>query len=99
MLLCLLDGLLRKGDKEGCASVPGFPLVHVVRAEEVAALSRDRVQGRLIEVGKIGGVALGRSEAMVRLFYREVAARLILLAGSCPAADDRQAAEDGMLNV
>ena len=50
-------GFRAEGQRERRAFVPSFPLIHVVGAEEISTLARDRVQGGLIEVGKVRGEA------------------------------------------
>src|SRR5580704_6403675 len=99
MRLGLLHCLLRKRQGERCAFVPGLPLVHVVGAEEISGLSGYGVQSGLVEVGKVGGVALGGAEEAVDLFDGHTVAGLIMAAGTGPAADDGQTTENGMLDV
>jgi len=99
MLLRRGDGLLGEGKKKRRAFVPGFPLIHVIRTEEIAALPGDCVQRRLIEIGEIGGVTLGGAEGAVHLFDGETAPGLIVQAGTGPSADERKTAQDRVIDV
>ena len=47
----------RQGER--CSFVPGLPLIHVVRAEEISALAGYDVQCRLVEIGQIRRESLG----------------------------------------
>src|ERR1039457_6454275 len=49
----LLDRGLREGKRKGRASVPGLPLVHVIRTEEDSALSRHQVQRAFVKVREV----------------------------------------------
>src|SRR5262245_13890693 len=80
------------------AFVPRFPLIHVMRAEEVSALAGDCVQRGFIEVRQVGGVAFRRSERAAYLFHRETAAGLFLETGAIPAPDQRKATQHRVLD-
>src|SRR5277367_1039479 len=83
-----------------CGSVvPGFPLVHVVGAEEVSGLSGHEVQCGLVEVGEIRGESFRRPMMPRDCFYRIAAARLLLHARSGPALDDWNLSQHWMLNL
>lgn len=43
--------------REGCAVVPGGPLIHKPGAGGVAGLAENEIESRAIEVGEIGGEA------------------------------------------
>ena len=48
--------------------VPGGPLVHEPGAGGVAGLAEDYVEGGVVEVGEVGGEALGGAEVAANLF-------------------------------
>src|SRR5581483_11478642 len=55
MSLVLLDFLRGKGQSKREPSLPGLPLIHVIRAQEITALAGHGIQCALVEVGKIKG--------------------------------------------
>ena len=79
VLFHLCDCFLGEVQREGCAFVPGLPLIHVVGAEQVTGLASDGIQGGLVEVGEIGSVAFGGTEGAAHLLDGETAAGLVVL--------------------
>ncbi len=76
------------GQGEGRAVVPGGPLVHEPVTGGVAGLAEDYVEGGVVEVGEVGGEALGGAEVAADLFDGGGVAGLGLSAGSGGDADD-----------
>ena len=62
----LLHRVGRERQLEGAAMVVRVPLIVVVLVENIARLSIDDVQRRVVEVRHIGGEALGRAELRAR---------------------------------
>ena len=87
------------GEGEGCAVIPGGPLVHEPGAERVGGLAENKIEGAVVEVGEVGDEALGGTEGAAYLLDGEPASGLIVQAGPAPAANERQAAEHGMFDV
>ncbi len=83
--------------------VPGGPLVHEPGAERVAGLAEDEVEGGVVEVGEVGGEALGGAEGAADLFDGGVVAALGLDAGaggdSDEALEEWGLAVDGVFDV
>ena len=96
-------GGVGEGEGEGGAVIPGGPLIHKPRACWVAGLAEDEVEGAGVEVGEVGGEALGGAEGAADLFDGGVVAALGLDACSGGEADealeDRGLAVDGVLDV
>ena len=84
----LLDGGGGVGEWEGGAVVPGGPLIHEPGAGGVAGLAEDYVEGGVVEVGEVGGEALGGAEVAADLFDGGGVAGLGLGAGAGGDADD-----------
>lgn len=74
--------------REGCAFVPGWPLVHEPWADRIAGLAEDDVQGGAVEVGEVGSETLGRAEGAANLFDGGGIAALRLCADSGGYADE-----------
>src|ERR1700733_2471012 len=85
--------------RERGSVVPGFPLVHVVGAEEVSGLSGHDVQRGLVEVGEIRGESFRGPVVPGDCLDRVTAARLLLHARSSPALDDWNFSQHRMLNL
>ena len=96
-------GGVGEGQGEGGAFVPGGPLVHEPGAGGVAGLAEDEVEGGVVEVGEVGGEALGGTEGAAYLFDGGGVAALRLGAGSGGDADEALEQwglrEDGVLDV
>src|SRR5205807_8052563 len=90
-------GSIAERHREGKAFIPGVPLVHVVRAEELARLSGDDIKGAGIEVGEVNGHALGWAKACADLLDGSAVARLRNTSRACPSASHRNAGEYRML--
>ena len=73
--------------------VPGGPLVHEPGAEGVGGFAEDEVEGAVVEVGEVGGEALGGAEGAADLFDGDVVAALRLDAGA--DGDSDEALEEG----
>ena len=69
-------GGVREGQGEGGAVIPGGPLVHEPGAEGVGGLAEDEVEGAVVEVGQVGGEALGGTEGAADLLDGDVVAAL-----------------------
>ena len=63
----LRDGGVGEGEGEGGAVVPGGELVEEPGAGGVAGLAEDEVEGAVVEVGEVGGEALGGAEGAADL--------------------------------
>ena len=81
-------GGVGEGQGEGGAVIPGGPLVHEPGAEGVGGLAEDQVEGAVVEVGQVGGEALGGTEGAAYLFDGNVVAALGLDAGADGDADE-----------
>ncbi len=96
-------GGVGEGQGEGGALVPGGPLVHEPGAEGVGGLAEDEVEGAVVQVGEVGGEALGGAEGAADLFDGDVVAALRLDAGadgdSDEALEERGAAVDGVIDL
>ena len=83
--------------------VPGGPLVHEPGAGGVGGFAEDEVEGAVVEVGEVGGEALGGTEGAADLFDGGVVAALRLDAGaggdSDEALEESGLAVDGVLDV
>jgi len=89
----VVDGGVGEGQREGGAVVPGGPLIHEPGAHGVGGFAEDEVEGAVVEVGEVGGEALGGAEAVAYLFDGDVVAALGLDAGAGWNSDE--ALEDG----
>ena len=98
-----VDGGVSEGHGKRGAVIPDGPLVHEPGAGGVAGLAEDDVQGAVVEVGEVGGEALGGTEAAGDLLDGGVVAALRLRAGADGLAyeelKDRGLAEDGVFDV
>src|SRR6266702_5569680 len=96
-------GLFGEGQGVGDTFVPGGPLAEEPGAGGIGRLAEDEVEGGVVEVGEIGGEALGGAEGAAYLFDRGAVSALRLDAGSDGEADealeDGRLAEDGVLDV
>src|SRR5665213_1648519 len=90
------EGMLRRGvcggfaegQREGGAFVPGWPLVHEPGAGWVAGLAEDDIESGVIEIGEVGGEALGGAEGAANLLDSGGVAALRLGSGSSGHADE-----------
>src|SRR4051812_30015556 len=65
----LVDGVMREGKREARAAVPGLPLVHVIRTEDLAGLSGHDVGEGAVEVPEVDGEPLRSAEAASGSFH------------------------------
>ena len=83
--------------------IPGGPLVHEPWAEGVGGFAEDQVEGAVVEVGEVGGEALGGAEGVADLLDGDVVAALRLDAGadgdSDEALEERRLAVDGVIDL
>ena len=97
-----VDGGVGEGQGEGGAVVPGGPLIHEPGADGICGFAENQVEGAVVEVGEVGGEALGGSEAAAYLFDGSVVAALGLDASAGwdgdEALEERGLAVDGVLD-
>src|SRR5579871_5025370 len=93
------DSFLAEGKREGCALVPRLPLIHVIRAEEISALSSNRIQSGLIEIRQIRREALRRPVIRRDGLYRVSATRLFPQPGYGPMRNHWNLTQDRMLDI
>ena len=98
-----VGGGFGEGQGGGCVVVPGWPLVEEPGAGGVAGLAQDQVEGGLVEVGEVGGEALGGAEGAAYLFDGGGVSALGLEAGAYREIDDGfedgREAVDGVLDI
>jgi hypothetical protein len=90
-------GVLREGHGKTESLVPGAELVHIVGAEELTGLAGQDIENAVIQAGEVDGHSLGRSGGTAGLFHGVAVARLGQCLRSAPAFEDRDLAEDRML--
>src|SRR5581483_12036824 len=86
-------------ERVGGSFIPGLPLVHVVRAQEISTLPGDDVQGRAVQVRQVRGEALRGAMMSADGLDCVSAAGLLLPSRTRPVPQDRDSAQDGMLNL
>src|ERR1700733_9035667 len=98
-----IDCRVAEGQWEGGAVIPGGPLIHEKGTQRVGGFAEDEVQGAVVEIGEVGGEALGGAEAAAYLLDRDVIATLRLQPGAGGHAEDAlkngRLAVDGVLDV
>ena len=95
----MIDDIVRERKTDGGAVIPVVPLVVEVRAEEISGLAVHDVQRAVVEIGEVDSEAFGRSEIAARLLDGGAVSGQRLNSGTAPATDERNAAEERMLNV
>ena len=99
MLLCRRDCLFGIGQLERVAFVPGLPLVHVIGTEKISSLTGDQVQRALVQIGQVHRQTLRRPMAARYRFHRIATARLRPGPRAGPALQQRNPAQDRMLDL
>ena len=94
----LLDRGRREGKREGRASVPRRPLVHVIRTEEDSALSRHQVQRAFVKVRKVPRQPFGRPKPPAHRFHRVRAPAQRMQSRPREAPNQRKLAEHQMID-
>src|SRR5215471_11536295 len=94
-----LFGSLGEEPGERGSVVPGLPLIHVIRTEEISCLTGDQVQRGLVEVRKIHRHALRGPMRPGDGFDRVSATRLRLETRTRPILEHRDVSEDRMLDL
>src|SRR6516165_1197556 len=84
-----VDGCGGERHGEGGAVVPSGPLVEEPGASWVAGFAEHEVEGGVVEVGEVGGEALGGAEGSADLLYGAGVSALRLYAGADGEADER----------
>src|SRR5580700_9344636 len=92
-----IDRAMAEGQWEGRAVVPGRPLVHEPSAQRIRRFAEDKVQRAVVEIGEVGGEALGWTKAAAYLLDRDVIATLRLQPRAGGHAED--ALKNGRLAV
>src|SRR5713226_10088377 len=98
MLLPLLHLGSRECEVKCTSSVPGRPLVHVMLAQEDSAFPGNEIQCALVEIREVPGHSLGRPKFSIPRLHRQRTSAQRMQAGAGEFSDQRQMAEDGMLD-
>src|SRR6185437_15591531 len=83
---------------ESCSAVPGRPVVHIVRTEELAGFALDNVEGGSIKVGEVHGHALRGAKAAADLLDGVSAAGLRMASGRAHSSQPGNSAKDRMVD-
>src|SRR3954468_6278232 len=89
---------MREGKREARTAVPGLPLVHVIRTEDLAGLSGHDVGEGTVEVPHVDGEALRSAEAASCGFDGVAVAGLRQHSRARPTAKDGHRPEQRMLH-